>query len=74
MLLDGGPDGASCTVTDRSPDLTLPVGALGAVYLGAHDLRDVALRTGADEHRDGALAHAAAMFRTIREPWTSSFF
>ena len=74
VLLDGGPDGATCRVTDRAPDLTLPVAALGSVYLGAHDLRDVVIRTGADEHREGALAQAAAMFRTIREPWTSTFF
>jgi predicted acetyltransferase len=74
VLLDGGPDGATCRVTDRPPDLTLPVAALGSVYLGAHDLRDVVIRTGGDEHREGALAQAAAMFRTIREPWTSTFF
>jgi predicted acetyltransferase len=72
--LDGGPDGATCTATDASPDLTLPVAALGAVYLGAHDLRDVVVRTGADEHRAGAMARAAAMFRSVREPWTSTFF
>ena len=74
VLLDGGPDGATCRATDRTPDITLPVAALGSVYLGAHDLRDVVIRTGADEHREGALVQAAAMFRTIREPWTSTFF
>jgi predicted acetyltransferase len=74
LLLDGSPDGATCRITDRSPDLTVPVAALGAVFLGAHDLRDVARRTGVDEHRDGALAEAARMFRTAREPWTSTFF
>jgi predicted acetyltransferase len=74
LLLDGTPDGATCRVTDRSPDLTIPVAALGSVFLGAHDLRDVAIRAGVDEHRDGALADAAAMFRTAREPWTSTFF
>jgi predicted acetyltransferase len=74
VLLDGGPEGATCSVTDRAPDLTLPVDAIGSVYLGAHDLRDVVIRTGVDEHRDGALAKAAGMFRTIREPWTSTFF
>ncbi|HEY3336765.1 MAG TPA: GNAT family N-acetyltransferase [Candidatus Limnocylindrales bacterium] len=74
VRLDGGPDGATCVATDADPDLTLPVAALGSVYLGAHDLRDVAVRSGADEHRAGALARAAAMFRTAREPWTSTFF
>ena len=74
VLLDGGPDGATCRVTDRAPDLTLPVSALGAAFLGAYDLRDIAIRTRVDEHRDGALAQAAAMFRTSREPWASTFF
>jgi predicted acetyltransferase len=74
VRLDGGPDGSTCRVTDQAPDLTLPVDALGSVYLGAHDLRDVVIRTGVDEHREGALAQAAAMFRTLREPWTSTFF
>jgi predicted acetyltransferase len=74
LALDGSPDGARCIETDASPDLTIPVAALGSVYLGGHDLRDVVLRTGADEHREGALADAAALFRTAREPWTSTFF
>lgn len=74
VALDGSPDGATCVPTDRSPDLAIPVTALGSVYLGAHDLRDIALRSGVDEHRSGALAEAAAMFRTAREPWSSTFF
>ena len=74
LALDATADGATCTATDRSPDLTLPVAALGSVYLGAHDLRDVVIRTGAEEHTSGALATAAAAFRTAREPWSSSFF
>ena len=74
LLLDATADGATCTPTDRSPDLTLPVAALGSVFLGAHDLRDVVIRTGVDEHTRGTLAVAAAAFRTAREPWCSSFF
>jgi predicted acetyltransferase len=74
LALDATADGATCTPTDRSADLTLPVAALGSVFLGAHDLRDVVIRTGADEHTRGALATAARAFRTAREPWSSSFF
>jgi predicted acetyltransferase len=74
LLLDATAEGATCTPTDRSPDLTLPVAALGSVFLGAHDLRDVVIRTGVDEHTPDALARAAAAFRTAREPWCSSFF
>jgi predicted acetyltransferase len=74
LALDAGRDGARCAPTDRSPDLTLPVAALGSVYLGAHDLRDVTIRTGADEHTPGAMEVAAGLFRTAREPWCSTFF
>jgi predicted acetyltransferase len=74
VALDAGQDGATCVATTRSPDLTLPVAALGCVYLGAHDLRDVALRLPVEEHREGALADAAGLFRTAREPWCATFF
>jgi predicted acetyltransferase len=74
LALDATTEGATCTATDRSPDLTLPVAALGSVYLGAHDLRDVVIRTGVEEHTPGTLATAAATFRTAREPWCSTFF
>ena len=74
LALDATADGATCTPTDRSPDLTVPVAALGSVYLGAHDLRDVVIRTGVDQHTAGALATASALFRTAREPWCSTFF
>ena len=74
LALDASPDGATCRPTGRSPDLTLPVAALGAVYLGGTRLRDVAIATGADEHRRGALAEAEALFRTADEPWCSTGF
>jgi len=41
-LLRGGPDGASCERSDRAPDLTLGVAALGAVYLGGVRLETLA--------------------------------
>jgi len=74
LLLDAGPDGATCRATDRSPDLTLPVAALGGAYLGGTRLRDIVLATGVDEHRDGALARADALLRTSDEPGCSTFF
>lgn len=74
LLLDAGPDGATCRPTDRAPDLTLPVAAIGGAYLGGTRLRDIALATGADEHRAGALAEADALLRTADEPWCSTFF
>jgi predicted acetyltransferase len=74
VALDATPEGATCRATERSPDLTLPIAALGAVYLGGTRLRDIVIGTGADEHRDGALAEAEALFRTADEPWCSTFF
>ena len=74
VALDATPDGATCVATDRSPDLTIPVAALGAAYLGGTRLRDAVIATGADEHRSGALAAVDGLLRTADEPWCSTFF
>ena len=73
LMLDATPEGATCHPTDRSPDLTLPVAALGGAYLVGR-VRDLTLATGADEHRPGALAEADALLRTADERWCSTFF
>jgi predicted acetyltransferase len=72
--LDAGPDGATCAEAAADPDLTVPIAALGAAYLGGSRLRDVVRATGCDEHREGALAEADALFRTADAPWCSTFF
>jgi predicted acetyltransferase len=74
VRLDAGPDGATCRQTALSPDLTVPLAALGGAYLGGARLRDVVLATGVDEHRDGALAEAEALLRTADKPGCSTFF
>jgi hypothetical protein len=74
VALDASPDGATCRPTRRSPDLTLPVAAIGAVYLGGTRLRDAVTAMGGDEHREGALTEADALFRTADEPWCSTHF
>ena len=74
LLLETSPDGATCRPTDLSPDLTLPVAALGGAYLGGTRLRDVVLATGADEHRSGAVLELDALLRTPDEPRCSTFF
>ena len=74
LLLDAGPDGATCAATKRSPDLTVDAAALGAAYLGGTRLRDAVLARGHDEHRRGALAEADALFTTLDPPWCSTFF
>lgn len=74
LALDATPQGATCAVTDRSPDLTLPVAALGAAYLGGTRLGDATIGTGVDEHTPGSLATLDALLRTADEPWCSTFF
>jgi predicted acetyltransferase len=74
LELDAGPDGARCRPSDRSADVTIPVGALGAAYLGGTSLRNIVLATGADEHREGALAELEALLRTSTEPSCSTRF
>jgi predicted acetyltransferase len=72
--LEASPSGAKARSTKRSPALTLDVSALGAAYLGGARLRDAAVARGVDEHRAGALDEATALFRTLDEPWCSTFF
>jgi predicted acetyltransferase len=74
LALDATRDGARCTATDRSPDLTLAVGALSAAYLGGSRLRDAVQMAGAEEHRPGALAEADALFATLDEPTCLTYF
>jgi predicted acetyltransferase len=74
LALDAGPDGATCRRSDRSPDLTVHVAALGAAYLGGTRIRDAVLEAGADEHSSGALGRTDALLRTADEPWCSTFF
>jgi len=74
ILLDASADGARAAATDRSPDLTVDAGAIGAAYLGGSRLRDAVIARGWDEHRAGALAEADALFATLDQPWASTFF
>ena len=74
VALDATPDGAECRVTDREPDLTLPITALGAAYLGGVPLGHAAIATGVDEHRPGAMRSLETLLRTIDEPWCSTGF
>jgi predicted acetyltransferase len=74
LRLEASPDGAVARRTTASPDLTCHVSALGAAYLGGVRLRDAVVERGVDEHRPGALAAADALFRTVDEPWSSTFF
>jgi predicted acetyltransferase len=72
--LDGGPDGAKCSRSDEAADLTMPVDAMGTIYVGGVSPYALALAGRVDEHRDGALAKAALMFSSYRHPWCSTRF
>jgi predicted acetyltransferase len=74
VALDASPDGATARDTDASPDLTIAASALGAAYLGGTPLRLAVLAAGVDEHRAGALSEADALFRTLDQPWCTTFF
>jgi len=74
VALDASPDGADCRVTDREPDLSLPVAALGAAYLGGVPLGWATIGTGVDEHRPGAVRELEDLLRTTDEPWCSTGF
>ncbi len=74
VALEVSPDGARAVPTDRSPDLTVQAGAVGAAYLGGTRLARAALYGGYDEHRPGALAQADELFATHDAPWCSSYF
>ena len=72
--LDGGPDGAECWPTDQAADLAVPVGGLGAAYLGGTGWQRLADAGWVDEARPGAVSRAAAMFTPARAPWCAMTF
>ena len=55
---------AICEKTTRSPDVTMPISSLGAIYMGAHYLADLKRAGRVDENRPGAVATIDTMFPT----------
>jgi predicted acetyltransferase len=72
--LEAATDGATCVATTDDADLTAPVGALGAAYLGGTGWARLAAAGWVDEHRAGALERATALFTTPRAPWCAMTF
>ena len=72
--LDATPEGAQCTRTDASADLTLPVGTVGALMFGGASLAQLAAAGLADEHRADAIARADSLFHWPVKPWSATWF
>lgn len=72
--LDLGPDGGRCTRTDDPADLVLPVGELGAAYLGGGSLVRAVDAGVADDPSAGAAAAFDRAARTARAPWNVAVF
>jgi predicted acetyltransferase len=72
--LDGAPDGATCTATTRSADVTLSQRVLASAYLGDRSLRAAAFAGGVDEHSPGAVGRLDAMLTTPRPPYNGTGF
>lgn len=72
--LEAGVDGAACTPTTRSPDLSLDVAVLSSAYLGGHPLRTLAAAGMVEEHRSGAVSTADALLRSPVAPWCATDF
>lgn len=60
--------------TDDEPDLRLDVTGLGSVFLGGFTFAELRRACRVEEAREGAIAHADAMFRTDVAPWCPEIF
>ncbi|WP_020392124.1 GNAT family N-acetyltransferase [Kribbella catacumbae] len=72
--LAGGPGGATCEKTDRTPDLVLGVRELGTAYLGRPSLGLLGAAGLVEERTEGALAVASRAFLSARVPWLDTGF
>lgn len=72
--VEGGPDGATCTATTSSPDLTIQARDLASLYLGAGTPARLAALGRLAEHTAGATVRAEAFFHTPRSPWCQDIF
>ncbi|MFF3845963.1 GNAT family N-acetyltransferase [Streptomyces sp. NPDC002328] len=73
-LLDASADGASCTPTTRTADLTLDVAALATLWLGDEPATRLAALGRLGEERAGAAREADALLRTPGRPWCPDLF
>jgi predicted acetyltransferase len=74
FALDASPQGATCTPTSETADLTLGVAELGSLYLGGVTASTLARAGRVDEHSPGALDRADILFSTNRAPYCRTNF
>lgn len=74
FALDGGPDGASCTLTREPADLRLDQRTLASAYLGGISLAAQRVARPVEELTPGATARLDAMLRTPLAPWPITDF
>ncbi|WP_406731549.1 GNAT family N-acetyltransferase [Streptomyces sp. NBC_01794] len=72
--LDASPEGAVCVPSRESPDLTLDVRELGALYLGDESAVRLAALGLVEEGPPRAAGTVDALFRTSRRPWCPDIF
>jgi predicted acetyltransferase len=74
FLLEGGPDGATCTRTDAPPDVVLDAAALGSLSLGGTTAATLARAHQVEEQRPGAVALVDRLFAAERAPYNFTWF
>ncbi|MFI7403730.1 GNAT family N-acetyltransferase [Streptomyces sp. NPDC049541] len=72
--LEASPQGASCTPTTSSAELSLPVAELARLWLGDESALRLAALGRVREERAGAAQVADALLRTSRRPWCPDMF
>ena len=72
--LEGSAEGATCRVSNSSPDLVLAVSDLASAYLGAVSFSTLSQAGLVDECTPGTLLRADRMFADRYAPWTPHNF
>ncbi|MEU6199393.1 GNAT family N-acetyltransferase [Streptomyces sp. NPDC047061] len=72
--LDASPEGASCTPTTDTPELTLDIAELASVWLGDQSVARLHALGRVREERVGAAREADALLRTSGRPWCPDIF
>ncbi len=69
FLLDAGPEGAACSPTSESADVTMAARELGSLYLGGVNARSMQRAGRIEDHSGDGVARLERMFRSTVAPW-----